>query len=290
MFAASILASKALAPVEQLVVAWRGIGPARDAWRRLRRQLRTPAPVERLAMPEARGAVEVEAATVCAGDGRKLLDGVSLRLPPGSCTLVVGPSGAGKSTLCRLLAGTVQPDQGEVRLDGAPLRRYRREDLSRALGYLPQEVGLFAGTVAENIARMALSAEPRDIVAAARHAQAHELILRLPEGYETAIEDGGFPLSGGQRQRIGLARALVGAPKLLILDEPNANLDAAGENALIASLAELKAAGATIVIVTHRPNLSRLADLILVVDGGRITRSGPRDEILPSLIQPARAA
>jgi ABC-type protease/lipase transport system fused ATPase/permease subunit len=158
------------------------------------------------------------------------------------------------------------------------------------VGYLPQEAALFAGTVAENIARMAVGAEPQGIVEAARRAGAHELILRLPEGYETRLEDGGFPLSGGQRQRIGLARALYGSPKLLVLDEPNANLDAAGEAALIASLAALKADGTTIVIVTHRPNLSRLADLILVVEGGRIARSGPRDEVLPTLLQPARAA
>jgi ATP-binding cassette subfamily C protein/ATP-binding cassette subfamily C exporter for protease/lipase/ATP-binding cassette subfamily C protein EexD len=290
MFAASILSSKALAPVEQLVVAWRGIGPAKDAWCRLRRQLNIPATIERLSMPEGRGGIEIDAATVRTADGRKLLDGVTVRLQAGTCTLVVGPSGAGKSTFCRLLAGTVLPDQGEVRLDGTPLRRYRREDLSRAMGYLPQEVGLFAGTVAENIARMAVEPESSDIFEAAARAQAHELIQRLPEGYETRLEDGGFPLSGGQRQRIGLARALYGAPKLLILDEPNANLDAAGENALIASLAELKAQGTTIVIVTHRPHLSRLADMILVVDGGRIARFGLRDEVLPTLIQPARAA
>ena len=291
MFAASILAGKALAPVEQLVAAWRGIGPARDSWLRLRRQLRAAPRQGRLPMPDAQGALEVEAATVRAADGRCLIEVAGLRLRPGTCTLVVGSSGAGKRTLCRLLAGTVEPDAGEVRLDGAPLRRYRREDLARALGYLPQDVGLFAGTVAENIARMAaVGAEPQGIVEAARRAGAHELILRLPEGYETRLEDGGFPLSGGQRQRIGLARALYGSPKLLVLDEPNANLDAAGEAALIASLAALKAEGTTIVIVTHRPNLSRLADLILVVEGGRIARSGPRDEILPALLQPARAA
>ena len=203
---------------------------------------------------------------------------------------MVGPSGAGKSTLCRLIAGTIEPDRGAVRLDGAQLRHYPAAQLAWFTGYLPQDVGLLPGTIAENIARMAEAPDPQAVLEAAWLAGAHEMILRLPDGYETRLEEGGFPLSGGQRQRVGLARALYGNPRLLVLDEPNANLDGQGEAALISAIHRLKQDGVTVVIVTHRPQLLQLADKVMVVEDGAVARLGPKDAVLATLIRPARAA
>lgn len=290
MLAASILASKALAPVEQMLGAWRTVTPARDAWRRLAGLLGRPDAGAATRLPMPTGRVELESAAVRTADGRVLLREVSLALEPGTCLAVVGPSGAGKSTLCRLLAGVASPAIGAIRLDGATLDQYGPDELGRHLGYLPQDTMLFAGTVAENIARMAPEIDDMAVVAAARLAGAHELILRLTEGYQTRLGDGGAPLSGGQRQRLGLARALYGTPKLVILDEPNANLDTAGEAALMATLGELKAAGTTVVMATHRPQVLQRADLVLVLEGGRVADLGPRDAILAKLTRPVRAA
>ena len=182
------------------------------------------------------------------------------------------------------------PHAGSVRLDGAKLEHYAPAVLGRHVGYLPQEPMLFAGSVAENIARMAANAEAPDVIGAARLAGAHEMILRLPEGYETRLGDGGAPLSGGQRQRIGLARALYGKPRLIVLDEPNAHLDADGEATLMAVLGRLKDDGATVVVITHRPQVLRRADKVLVLDHGAAVRFGPRDTIIQALTGQARAA
>jgi ABC-type protease/lipase transport system fused ATPase/permease subunit len=197
---------------------------------------------------------------------------------------------AGKSTLCRLLTGVVAPDAGSVRLDAAKLEQYPQATLGRHVGCLPQEAMLFAGTVAENIARMARVADGRDVVRAAQLAAAHEMILRLPQGYETPLADGGAPLSGGQRQRIGLARALYGEPRLVVLDEPNAHLDAEGEAALMATVSRLKETGVTTIIVTHRPQVLRRADKVLALERGSVVRFGPRDAVLQALAGPGRAA
>lgn len=290
MLAASILASKALAPVEQMVATWRTVGTARESWVRLRALLAAPAPSLRTALPTPRGRLEVEAVTVRTADGRALLHDVAFRLDAGECLVVVGPSGAGKSTLCRLLAGTTLPDRGAVRLDGARLQHYPAAQLAWFTGYLPQEVGLLPGTIAENIARMAQAPDAQAVLEAAWLAGAHEMILRLPEGYETRLEEGGFPLSGGQRQRVGLARALYGNPRLLVLDEPNANLDGQGEAALMGAISRLKQDGVTIVIVTHRPHLLQLADRVMVLEDGKAARLGPKEAVLSTLIRPARAA
>lgn len=287
IMAASILASKALAPVEQMVATWRTVGTARESWGQLRALLARPAPAPRSALPVPAGRVAVEAATVRGAEGHVLLREVSLGLEPGECLVVVGPSGAGKSTLCRLLVGTAAPGQGAVRLDGARLDHYPAGQLARSTGYLPQDVGLLPGTIAENIARMGEDPDPGLVAEAARLAGAHETILRLPEGYETRLEEGGFPLSGGQRQRVGLARALYGEPRFLVLDEPNANLDNAGEAALAACVAGLKDRGVTTVIASHRPHLLQLADRILVLEDGRVARCGPKDAMLATLVRRA---
>ena len=287
MLAASILASKALAPVEQMVATWRTVGTARESWARLRELLRAAPPAPRTVLPAPVGQLAVEGATVRTADGRALLHDVAFRLEAGECLVVVGPSGAGKSTLCRLLAGTALPDRGAVRLDGAQLQHYPAAQLAWSLGYLPQDVGLLPGTIAENIARMAQVPEPQAVLEAAWLAGAHEMILRLPEGYETRLEEGGFPLSGGQRQRVGLARALYGNPRLLVLDEPNANLDGPGEAALTGAIGRLKRDGVTIVIVTHRPQLLQQADKVLVLEDGAVARFGPKEAVLATLIRRA---
>jgi ABC-type protease/lipase transport system fused ATPase/permease subunit len=209
---------------------------------------------------------------------------VSFELAAGETLAIIGPSAAGKSTLVRLLLGLWQPESGCVRLDGASLADWPREALGSHLGYLPQDIGLLAGSVAENIARMAPVAEHSEaIVAAARMAGAHELILRLPQGYGALIGDGGAVLSGGQRQRIALARALFGATRLLLLDEPNSNLDAEGEQALVEALRALKSVGSTVVFVTHKPALLNQADRVLVLDAGSVLACGPRDAVLARL-------
>ena len=291
MIAASILVSKALAPVEQMVGAWRTVSSGRESWARLRELLAGDGgSADPVALPAPLGRIAVEEALVRAADGRALLHDLTFTIEPGECLAVVGPSGAGKSTLCRLLTGVVTPDAGAVRLDGAKFAHYSQSTLSRHVGYLPQEAMLFAGSVAENIARMAPAVEGMDVVRAAQLAGVHEMILRLPQGYETRLQDGGAPLSGGQRQRIGLARALYGEPRLVVLDEPNANLDAEGEALLMAALDRLKEARATTIMVTHRPQALRRADRVLVLDQGTAVRLGPRDTIIQALSGPVRAA
>ena len=291
MLASSILLSKALAPVEQMVGTWRTVGSARDSWRRVRELLTADgAEAAQVSLPLAVGRLVVEGATVLGDEGRVLLRKVGFELDPGDCLAVVGPSGAGKSTLARLLTGVTKPTEGTVRLDGAQLDHYPPAELGRQLGYLPQETMLFAGTVAENIGRMADAPASDAVIAAARLAGAHEMILRLSQGYVTRLGDGGTPLSGGQRQRVGLARAVFGAPKLIILDEPNAHLDGPGEAALTATLAKLKEAGATTILITHRPQALQLADKVLVLEGGVVRSFGPRDTVLPTLLRPTRAA
>jgi PrtD family type I secretion system ABC transporter len=290
MLAASILASKALAPVEQMVAMWKTVGTTRESWSRLKELLSAAPLAQRTALPTPKGQLEVEAATVRTANGRALLRDVAFKLEAGECLVVVGPSGAGKSTLCRLLAGTIEPDRGAVRLDGAQLRHYPAAQLACSMGYLPQDVGLLPGSIAENIARMADAPAAQAVLEAALLAGAHEMILRLPEGYETRLEEGGFPLSGGQRQRVGLARALYGNLRLLVLDEPNANLDGQGEAALMSVINRLKQDGVTIVIVTHRPHLLQLADKVMVLEEGVVARFGPKEGILPTLIRSTRAA
>jgi len=284
MIAASILLGRALAPVEAAMSAWRTFTSARIAYTRLKGRLQAfPEEIERIQLPAPIGQLKVENVTFGPpGAKHPVLHKVSFAAQPGEAIAVIGPSAGGKSTLCRLLVGIAAPSDGHVRLDGSDLIHWDPNDLGRYVGYLPQDVELFAGSVRENIARMG---DPDDdaIVNAARLAHAHHLIQRLPDGYETQIGDGGARLSGGQRQRIGLARAVYGKPRLIVLDEPNANLDQAGEAALAAAVSELKEEGCALVIVGHRPSTLAQADKILLLKDGRVELFGPRDEVLQKL-------
>ncbi|MBM3524442.1 MAG: ATP-binding cassette domain-containing protein, partial [Alphaproteobacteria bacterium] len=281
--AASIIISRALGPIDHAIGSWRQIVAAQQAWQRLKGFLAASGPARRTALPPLQGAIGCEHTTVCLpGIERPILRDVSFNLPPGRSLAIVGPSGSGKSTLARLLVGVLPPTSGVVRIDGGDVFAMAREEVGPQLGYLPQDVELFGGTVAENIARME---DPDDVlvVAAARRARVHDLILRMPAGYESEVGDDGSRLSGGQRQRVGLARALYGEPRVLVLDEPNANLDIEGEEALVEALREQRSRGATVVMVTHRLNLVALADDVLLLRDGAVEMVGPRDEVLARL-------
>jgi len=280
MMATTLLLGRALSPIEGLVGQSRQILSAREAWQRLNGLLSQAAPAEPLALLAPSGRLSVEGLGWQAGAGQApLLQGIRFELAPGRGLAVVGPSGAGKSTLARLLAGGLAPTLGAVRLDGAELAQWPEAQRASAIGYLPQDVELFEGTVAENIARMG-EVDAAAVVQAAQQAGIHELLLRLPEGYQTRLGRGGLQLSGGQRQRLGLARALFGKPVLLVLDEPNAHLDEQGEQALRQALQAHKAAGGAFVVVSHRLPLLQVVDDMLVLQAGRQAAFGPRDEVL----------
>jgi ATP-binding cassette subfamily C protein/ATP-binding cassette subfamily C protein EexD len=284
--AASIIMGRALAPVEQMIGGWKQLVQARQSYRRLLGflalpRLRPPG----MALPAPTGRLAVERVTFgFPGQPVAIIKGVSFALSAGESLAVIGPSAAGKTTLIRLLIGTLQPTAGTVRLDGADVFTWMREDFGRYVGYLPQDVELFDGTVLRNIARMT-DAEPERVFEAARLAGCHEMILRLPQGYDTEIGDGGQHLSGGQRQLIGLARAMFGSPKFVVLDEPNSNLDGDAEQALIRGLEELKRRGTTVVLVSHRPTLVQGVDKVLLLRDGAVEAFGPRAEVLKRLMQ-----
>ncbi len=282
MLAASILMGRALAPVEQAVGAWRSIVAARSAYGRLKQLLQSaPAEEDRLALPPPKGRLSVEGLVVAPPAARRaILRHVSFSLAPGEALGVIGSSASGKSSLARTLVGVWRPPAGSVRLDGAELGHWRSEDLGRYLGYLPQDIELFSGTVAENIGRFDEPMDAQAIVGAAERAGAHEMILALPEGYETEIGARGAALSAGQRQRIGLARALYRDPPLVVLDEPDAHLDAVGDRQLLAAIRGCKARGQTVIVIAHRPNVVEVVDKILVLGEGQVRAFGPRDEIL----------
>lgn len=284
MIAGSILAGRALAPVELVIGSWRGFLGARDAYGRLEELLRQfPVREVSLALPPPTGLVAVEGVTaVPPGTRRAVLNNLSVLMPAGQVVGVIGPSGAGKSSLARLLVGVWPAAAGVVRLDGADIYRWDKAELGPYIGYLPQDVELFEGTIAENIARFG-QIDSIKVVEAARRAGVHELILRFPEGYDTQIGVGGAVLSGGQRQRIGLARALYGDPVLIVLDEPNSNLDDVGEAALVEAIRGLKRAGRTVVLITHRTNVLATVDALLVLRDGALVLYGPRDEVMARL-------
>ncbi len=283
MIATTILLGRALAPVEQLVGSWRVLAEGRGAYRRLGKMLdAAQAEPERMTLPAPAGQLTAQGVVYrVPGSERLILGGVSLHLEPGEALGIIGASGAGKSTLVRLLTGVWKPDAGTVRLDKADLTQWSREQLGPHIGYVPQDVELFPGSVAENIARLGkLDAEA--VVRAAQRAHVHDLILALPQGYDTPIEPGSAVISPGQRQRIALARALYGDPKLVILDEPNSNLDGAGEVALASALRELRG-HATVIVVTHRSTLIQHVDKLLVLDGGRAKHYGPAAEVTKAM-------
>jgi PrtD family type I secretion system ABC transporter len=289
MIATTTLLGRALAPVEQVVGSWRVLADGRAALSRLRELLaRSAAQPERMALPAPSGALSAQGLVFRAPNSERLiLAGVSLQLDAGQALAVIGPSAAGKSTLIRLLTGVWAPSAGTVRLDAADLTLWPREQIGPHIGYVPQDVELFEGTVAENIARLG-EVDSAAVVRAAQRAHVHELILSLPEGYDTRIDPAGAVLSPGQRQRIALARALYGDPKLLLLDEPNSNLDGAGENALAATLAGLRGE-VTVVVVTHRNTLIQHVDKMLVLEGGRSLHYGPAAEVMKAMQQRAVA-
>ena len=287
MIAASILMGRALAPIDQMIGAWKGFVGARAASARLKKLLSEIPPRERhLSLPAPKGHVQLAGAVVVPPASRSpVLRGVDLDIQPGEIVGVIGPSAAGKTTLARVLLGIWPVASGAARLDGADLKLYNRDELGPFLGYLPQDVELFEGTVAENIARFG-EIEDTKVVAAARQAGVHEIISQLPDGYNSPLGVGGMTLSAGQRQRIGLARALYGDPKLVVLDEPNSNLDEHGEAALVAAIQNLRQRQATVVLITHRPSVLKVVDKILVIKDGRIEAFGPRDEILARFLKP----
>ncbi len=284
MIAGSILVGRALAPVEQVVGSWRGFLGARDAYERLAELLGNfPAREASLTLPAPSGALTLESLTATPpGAQQAVLKNLSLHVSAGQVVGVVGPSGAGKSSLARVLVGVWPAMEGVVRLDGADVFRWDKAQLGPYVGYLPQDVELFEGSVAENIARFA-TIDSQKVVDAAQRAGVHDMILRFPNGYDTQIGVGGAVLSGGQRQRIGLARALYGDPVLVVLDEPNSNLDEAGEAALVAAIRDMKAAGRTVILITHRTKVLSTVDALLVLRDGALVLYGPRDEVLARL-------
>ena len=289
--AGSIIMGRALAPVEQLIGGWKQLVQARQSWRRLAVFLKAPRfRPPGIPLPEPAGRLTVERVTYAfPGQGSAMIKGVGFSLEAGASLAIIGPSAAGKTTLIRLLIGTIQPISGHVRLDGADVFTWQREDFGRHVGYLPQDVELFDGTVFDNIARMG-SADPEQVFDAARLVGCHDMILRLPQGYETVIGESGQHLSGGQRQLVGLARAMFRRPKLLVLDEPNSNLDGDAEQALLRALRDLKVIGATVVLVSHRPVLVQGVDKILLLRDGAMEMVGPRAEVLKKLVQPVPIA
>ena len=284
MIAASILGTRALAPIEAIVAAWKNVVNVRLAWGRVQHLLRNaPRRDEGMVLPAPEGRIDVMGASFSApGSMRMILAGVTFSLAPGESLGIIGPSGSGKSTLARLLVGAWPCLAGNVRLDGADVYNWPRAELSRYIGYLPQDVELFACSVRQNIARLG-EGDPEKVVAAAKLAGAHEMILSLPNGYDTELGETGEKLSGGQRQRIGIARALYGTPRFIVLDEPNSNLDGVGEQALQATILELKKLGVTFVIVSHRPMTLSVVDRILVLRDGVVEAFGARVEILPRI-------
>ncbi|WP_116090608.1 type I secretion system permease/ATPase [Sphingomonas crusticola] len=282
LFANMILASRALAPLERVVGSWKTLIDALESYKRLDSMLleyEPPEPVTQLPRPD--GLVTVEQVSFApAGAPALVLSGLNFKIAPGDFVGVIGPSGAGKSTLARLMVGIWKPNSGTVRLDGADVYSWDREDFGRNVAYQPQDTELFAGTVRDNIARFLPDASDEQVVAAAQLAGAHELILRLPKGYDTELGEGGMVLSAGQRQRVGLARTLFGEPRVIILDEPNANLDSEGENALVSALGKAKQRGATIVLISHKLPIFTHADKIILLVNGQVAEYGPRDQVL----------
>ncbi|WP_034857686.1 type I secretion system permease/ATPase [Sinorhizobium sojae] len=288
LFAASLIMGRALAPIEMMVGQWKAIVTARGAHTRLERIFEeNPPTAGRMHLPDAMGTVSVENLGVRApGTNTPVVIGATFTLNAGEVVALVGPSGSGKSSLARALVGAWPPAQGCVRLDGNDLRHFNPDQLGSALGYLPQNVELFSGSVRDNIARFRADAADAQVIEAATQASAHELIQCLPDGYLTDLGEDGIGLSGGQRQRVGLARALFGKPSFVVLDEPDANLDGDGNRALVQAIERLRSERKTVVIVTHRPNFLAVVDRIIIMQEGRVAQIGSRDQLLPSLIGP----
>jgi ATP-binding cassette subfamily C protein EexD len=288
MIAGSLLLGRALAPIDMLVGTWKGFTLARQQYERLGNLLeQIPPEVERMRLPPPKGELALEQVYITPpGAKAPVLKAVSFQLNAGEVLGVIGPSASGKSTLARAILGIWPAVSGKVRLDGADISSWNRSDLGPYIGYLPQDIELFDGTISENISRFG-EPDPEKIVEAAQMAGVHELILRQPDGYDTVIGGAGGVLSGGQRQRIGLARAIYGSPKLLVLDEPNSNLDEQGEKELVQAIQRIKETGCTVVIISHRTMVLMCVDKILLLKEGQLVSFGPRDQVLAALAQPA---
>ncbi len=285
MMASTIILGRALAPVEGLLGSWKTLVDARSAYHRLFGLLdNSKQNTSYTELPAPQGDISAEKIYFHAKASEKpIIKDISFQLGKGESVGIIGPSASGKSTLARLLTGIWTPSSGTVRIDGADIAIWPRDQLGKYIGYLPQDVELFPGTVSENIARLA-KVESADIISAAQKAGAHEMILKLPKGYDTPMGDGGTVLSGGQRQRIGLARALYGNPKLIVLDEPNSNLDAEGEAALLHAIKQIKQDSVTLIMVTHKPGLLVDIDKVLLLREGVMELFGPRDAVLARLL------
>ncbi|MBA3446673.1 MAG: ATP-binding cassette domain-containing protein [Pseudaminobacter sp.] len=281
-------------PIDQVIGGWKGFVEARRAWQRLRLSLDGNALARAVTdLPEPVGRLDIEQVVVFpphAPGAEPLLKRVSAAIQAGECVAVIGPSGAGKSTLIRTVIGAIEPRTGAVRIDGADLRNWDGEKLGRHFGYLAQDVELLPGTIAQNIARFTPDAPASAVLEASHKAQVHDLIQKLPKGYDTQIGPGGLQLSGGQRQRVGLARAFFGSPRILVLDEPNANLDGEGDQALERALDNAKQDRVTVVIVTQRRQIAEKADKILILRDGAVEDYGPRMDVYARQAQKARAA
>ncbi len=289
MIASSIMMGRALAPVDLAIANWRSFIAARQSWGRLKALLgQVPALPETLPLPAPERELRVEHVVVAPpGERKPTVTGINFQLAAGSALGVIGPSGSGKSTLSRILTGAWSPIAGQVRLDGATFDQWDREALGQHIGYLPQGVELFEGTIAQNISRFSDEVDAEAVISAAKVAGAHELILRFEKGYETDIGEAGSALSAGQRQRIGLARALYGEPFLVVLDEPNANLDADGEAAVIRAIASIRERKGIAIVVAHRPSAIAATDYVLMMEEGRMRAFGPRDDVLSKVLKPA---
>lgn len=287
MIAASILLGRALAPIELAVGQWAVVQRAQEGWGRLSVLLsRVPPEQPMTPLPRPRAILEAQSLTVVPpGEQLAVLKGVSFRLEPGQALGVIGPSGAGKSSLARAVCGVWRPAAGKVRLDGAALDQFDPDVLGSYIGYLPQRVTLFDGTLAENIARLSANPDPEAVVAAARKAAAHDMILQFPQGYDTQVSTIGSRLSGGQLQRIALARALYGDPLILVLDEPNSNLDNDGSQALNMAIRNMKSEGKAVMIMAHRPAAIQECDVLMVLENGQRTAFGPRDNVLRDMVR-----
>ena len=291
MMAAGFLIGKAMLPAEQAISSWKQLDGAKASYQRLCELLEEfPRPVPKMPLPAPTGALRIERLVVTPpGSNKPVINGIDLALNKGEVLAIIGPSASGKSSLARAMVGVWPSTHGSVRLDGAEISQWSREALGPYLGYLPQDIELFAGTVAENIARFA-EVDSAKVIEAATLAGIHAMILRFPHGYDTQLGPGGMGLSGGQKQRIGLARALYGQPPLIVLDEPNSNLDDAGEAALVAAIGQLRQAGSTVVLVTHRPSVLAVIDKLLVLQDGNQRMFGPRDQVLKALLPASQQA
>ena len=284
MIGGSLLLGRALAPIDMLVAAWKGFVMARGQYDRLGILLsQIPKDADTMPLPDPTGKLSVEQLVVVPpGSKNIVVRGVTMELMPGEALGIIGPSASGKSSLARALLGIWPAYSGKVRLDGADIAAWNRTELGPFVGYLPQDIELFDGSISNNIARFG-EVDPEKVVEAAKTAGVHELILRLPQGYDTIIGGSGGILSGGQRQRIGLARAIYGMPKYLVLDEPNSNLDDQGERELVEAIHRIKASGATVILITHRTMVLQCVDKILIMRDGAALSFGPRDQVLAAL-------